>query len=1256
MHRFVIAALVVMLISTSPLAEIPQVLGYQGRITENTGVPVANGTYSMQFRIYDAETGGTLLWDSGALSVETNAGVFAVMLGESPQPVLNLAFDQDYWLLVTYRGEDQLPRKRLGSVGYAYMASGLVPGTEVSGSVTTGTLAAMKVENTATSGTNYGVYGVSASTSGRALFGQATATSGSAYGVYAISSATTGRGVFGYATSTTGQAYGVFGQTSSTVGRAVYGLAGSTTGVNYGVYGYTSSPSGYAGYFQGDAWVTGDLTVNGTLNGPGIGDITAVTAGTGLDGGGTSGDVTLDVEVPLGLTASATTAAIVGGSNTATSGAAYGVRGTSASTAGRALQGEATATTGVTYGVYATSAATTGRGVFGYATSTTGQAYGVLGQSSSTVGRAVYGLASATTGVNYGVYGYTGSPSGYAGYFQGDARVTGDLTVNGTLIGPSIGDITAVTAGTGLDGGGTSGDVTLDVEVPLALTGDAALAGIVRGTNSSTSGRGVYGEATATTGNAYGVYGKSESTSGRGVFGEASATSGTTYGVYGSSASSSGRSVYGLAAATSGTSYGGYFESVSPTGRGVYGYASDGAGTNYGVYGKTESPSGYAGYFQGDARVTGDLTVDGALTLPGGVGDITAVTAGTGLDGGGTSGDVTLDVEVPLYLSSSVTSEPWAAIKGRNTGTTNDVVGVWGESACPGGGGVFGWGTATTGATYGVFGMSASAYGGRGVYGYASATSGTTYGVYGETVSPSGYAGYFAGRAHVADDLSVNGTIYGDPALPLNLTGSLASTGIIEASNSYGTGIGVRGQVTATTATVSWGGRFESYTTSGRGVSAIAHSTTDYAYGVYAESKSTIGSGVYAYASATSGYAFGVNAHSASTDGRGVQGYADAASGTTHGVRGESASPDGRGVSGYASATTGATCGGRFQSASEQDGVGVYGLASDDYGYLTYGGLFENASRNVAYGVGGLASATAGVTYGVRGTSNSTAGYGVYGYAAANHGDTYGVYGFGDSDAGAGVYGESYGYAGVYGLAWATDGYGVYYEGGLAGSGTKSCVVKTGQGPTLLYCQESPECWFEDFGEGQLVGGRCHVELDPLFLETVTIDAANPMKVFVQPQNMGCKGMAVIPGSTGFDVGELLNGTSDAAFSYRVVAKRKGFEAKRLDYCKTAERDGYLNQELREKRRREHEQERARFEEQLALRKRDRARDEAERVRMDEERARVGDERRRAEEASLLRHDEHQGAEERARREQERRRAREDQAHPHAKPPGDQAE
>ncbi len=67
------------------------------------------------------------------------------------------------------------------------------------------------------------------------------------------------------------------------------------------------------------------------------------------------------------------------------------------------------------------------------------------------------------------------------------------------------------------------------------------------------------------------------------------------------------------------------------------------------------STSGWAGYFEGDTNVTGNLTVEsntnvtGSLTVGGaiinsGIGDVTGVTAGTGLTGGGTANDVTLNI------------------------------------------------------------------------------------------------------------------------------------------------------------------------------------------------------------------------------------------------------------------------------------------------------------------------------------------------------------------------------------------------------------------------------------------------------------------------------------------------------------------------------------------------------------------------------------------------------------------------------------
>jgi hypothetical protein len=321
-----LGALSCLTLFTSSHAEIPQVISYQGRVTDTGGTPVPDGTYSFRLSIYDAPTGGTSLWYSGTVTAQVTDGVFSVLLGESPQPAIDLPFDEDYWLNVWIEGNTQTPRQRLCSAGYAFMASrsdtaniatGLVPGIEVSGAVTTDPDAAIKGTNTATSGFHHGISGESASTNGCGVYGYAsatsggsrgvygtssspngigvygiasrtvggvsyggkfeaasengngvcglaTATSGQTYGVYGKAESTSGRGVHGYASATTGSTYGGFFQSSSQSGTGVYGYAYPISGVNYGVRGETNSDSGYGGHFTGRLYAETSINADAT--------------------------------------------------------------------------------------------------------------------------------------------------------------------------------------------------------------------------------------------------------------------------------------------------------------------------------------------------------------------------------------------------------------------------------------------------------------------------------------------------------------------------------------------------------------------------------------------------------------------------------------------------------------------------------------------------------------------------------------------------------------------------------------------------------------------------------------------------------------------------------------------------------------------------------------------------------------------------------------------------------------------------------
>lgn len=189
---------------------------------------------------------------------------------------------------------------------------------------------------------------------------------------------------------------------------------------------------------------------------------------------------------------------------------------------------------------------------------------------------------------------------------------------------------------------------------------------------------------------------------------------------------------------------------------------------------------------------------------------------------------------------------------------------------------------------------------------------------------------------------------------------------------------------------------------------------------------------------------------------------------------------------------------------------------------------------------------------GVVGMSTS-GGHGVVGWAA------------GTSGTGVGVYGDATGSA----TNWA--GYfvtassrGVYisapagHVGLNVASGTKNAVVATDEGSRLLYTEESSEVWFTDYGFGTLVDGEAAVTIDPLFAQTVNL--TEPYHVFVQ-----ANGPAVIyVASTGPDsftvkaLPDLGDQADNVQFSYRLVARRLGYEGDRLEAAPWADADPNL--------------------------------------------------------------------------------------------------
>lgn len=118
-------------------------------------------------------------------------------------------------------------------------------------------------------------------------------------------------------------------------------------------------------------------------------------------------------------------------------------------------------------------------------------------------------------------------------------------------------------------------------------------------------------------------------------------------------------------------------------------------------------------------------------------------------------------------------------------------------------------------------------------------------------------------------------------------------------------------------------------------------------------------------------------------------------------------------------------------------------------------------------------------------------------------------------------------------------------QGDFTVTGHKSAVVPHPDGThRRLYCVESPENWFEDFGSGKLSSGRATVALEKTFAKLVT---CKDYHVFLTPEG-DCNGLYVHRKTgTGFEVRELRKGASSASFSYRIVARRRDAKGKRLE-------------------------------------------------------------------------------------------------------------
>jgi len=128
-----LVGLLVLLALPSPVGSqtgVPMLVNFQGELrSPSTGQPVPDGNYDMLFRIYDVESGGAPLWTGTHTTTNGNPvqvanGIFSVALGSGTGNAMAASVfnGPDRWLEARVGTETLSPRQRITSVAYSLVS------------------------------------------------------------------------------------------------------------------------------------------------------------------------------------------------------------------------------------------------------------------------------------------------------------------------------------------------------------------------------------------------------------------------------------------------------------------------------------------------------------------------------------------------------------------------------------------------------------------------------------------------------------------------------------------------------------------------------------------------------------------------------------------------------------------------------------------------------------------------------------------------------------------------------------------------------------------------------------------------------------------------------------------------------------------------------------------------------------------------------------------------------------------------------
>ena len=107
---------------TTATSAVATTINYQGHLADANGNPL-NGTVSLTFAIYDAETGGNVIWGPEThAAVNVQDGLFSVGLGTIQPLSAEVWTGGDRYLEITVNGQTLSPREPIRAVPFAQMA------------------------------------------------------------------------------------------------------------------------------------------------------------------------------------------------------------------------------------------------------------------------------------------------------------------------------------------------------------------------------------------------------------------------------------------------------------------------------------------------------------------------------------------------------------------------------------------------------------------------------------------------------------------------------------------------------------------------------------------------------------------------------------------------------------------------------------------------------------------------------------------------------------------------------------------------------------------------------------------------------------------------------------------------------------------------------------------------------------------------------------------------------------------------------